>query len=134
MRSGNNALHITSTRFYETAMDRLLAKADHVLAVHGRKDRAQVKGNELHDPYRIYLGGQNTELLEKIKTHLNENGFQTLSQGHPFPASDPNNLCNRGPTKQGAQIELPWSLRQSLMNDPDQLTTLARSLHNAVGP
>ncbi|MGH1454679.1 MAG: poly-gamma-glutamate hydrolase family protein [Paracoccaceae bacterium] len=37
MRSGNNALHITSTRFYETAMDRLLAKADHVLAVHGSK-------------------------------------------------------------------------------------------------
>ncbi|MGH1454678.1 MAG: poly-gamma-glutamate hydrolase family protein [Paracoccaceae bacterium] len=73
-------------------------------------------------------------MRKNIETHLNENGFRTLSHGHLFPASDPNNLCNRGPTKQGAQIELPSSLRISLMKDPDLLTTLAQSLHNAIGP
>ncbi len=32
--------------------------------------------------------------------------------GHAYPAIHPDNICNRGATRMGAQLELPHSLRR----------------------
>lgn len=112
----NKRLHITSHNFDEPSALSLLAKCQTVLGIHGRKDAARVNGKSLCDKESIYLGGLDKEFIEKIKNALTREGFNTLDSGHEFLAERPNNVCNRGQSSKGAQLELPKSLRERLLD------------------
>lgn len=101
--TGNEALHITSSRFDEPSCLDVLSSCDLVVAVHGCKGEVE----------RVLLGGLHRPMMREVSDSLQNHGIQVESSGHPFPATDPRNICNRGRTRQGVQLELSWALRRS---------------------
>ena len=95
-------LHITSHRFDEPRCVELLEDAEIVLAIHG------CRGGENF----ICMGGADTELRSRMSTALQSVGYDVRDDGHAYPGDDPNNICNRGRTRKGIQLELSSELRQ----------------------
>lgn len=107
-RSGNGELHITSTNFDEPTAQHLLERAETVIAVHGRKDGGDIA--------TIWLGGRATALRNAISESLRTSGFQTAT-AQELPGLESSNICNRGRSTAGVQLELPRSLRHRLIDD-----------------
>ena len=97
------ALHLTSHRFDEPECLQLLASCRHVVAIHG------CDGSDT----TALLGGLDLVLRDRIAAALSEASVSVSTEGHRFPASHPDNICNRGATARGVQLELPHSLRRS---------------------
>jgi phage replication-related protein YjqB (UPF0714/DUF867 family) len=105
--SGNADLHITSTRFDEPLCLTLFAHCAIVLTIHG-EDRAQ-------DGEGVFVGGRDTALGEDLTGALREAGFD--ARKHPDPdlqGQEPTNLCNRGTSGAGVQLELSKAMRTTL--------------------
>lgn len=103
--TGDNfdCLHLASHRFDEPRALDLIASCDTVVAVHGYA----ASGPD------VLLGGLNEGLKREIAQALAENGFSCLTDGHRFPGRDPRNICNRGRSGEGVQIELSEQLRKT---------------------
>ncbi len=99
--SGNKSLHIKSHRFDEQLCLFLLAKSRRVITIHGCKGRNQA----------IYLGGLDYELKAVLASGLKAAGYSAKTRFHKFPATHPRNICNRGITGRGVQLELSHGLR-----------------------
>lgn len=97
------ALHLTSHLFDEPECIELIGRCLHVVAIHG------CEGN---DP-RILLGGLDQSLKTQLAKAFGSANLTTEVDGHNFPATEPNNICNRGLRRQGVQIELSAALRGS---------------------
>jgi phage replication-related protein YjqB (UPF0714/DUF867 family) len=107
--SGNTDLHITSTRFDEPLCLALIRGSDIVLTIHGEDSDA--------DGEPVFLGGRNTELGQRLNDALTPNGFDV--RRHPNPdlqGLERRNLCNRGKSRSGVQLELSRSLRESMFS------------------
>jgi phage replication-related protein YjqB (UPF0714/DUF867 family) len=100
---GNAVLHITSSRFDEPSCLDMLSTCDLVVTIHGCKGDAE----------RVLLGGLHHPMKRDISDSLQKHGIHVESSGHAFPATDPRNICNRGRTRQGVQLELSSALRRS---------------------
>lgn len=98
---GNNfaELHITSTHFDEPQALQIVSQCNTAVAIHGRRDDG--------DPETIWLGGLHREMVARIENQLKSRGLRTSSDGHCFPATDARNICNRGRSGRGTQIEVP---------------------------
>ena len=103
LRSSGNyrALHLTSHRFDEPECLALIANCTVVLALHGCGGQ---------DP-RVLLGGRDTALRDRLARAMADAGLDAAVDGHRFPAMQPTNICNRGATGRGVQIELTNPLR-----------------------
>ena len=102
-RNGNSALHVTSTHFDEPRLLTMLAQAEHVLAVHGASSGRSV----------VYVGGLDEPGAERMRSALGLAGF--TAEPHAILAGrDPCNICNRGRTHAGVQIEIAMGLRRQL--------------------
>ena len=97
------ALHLTSHRFDEPECLRLLAACRFVVAIHGCDGRDQ----------RVLLGGRDVALKERLVAALAGERLVALGDGHRFPALHPDNVCNRGATGSGVQLEITHPLRRS---------------------
>lgn len=97
-------LHLTSHKFDEPRCLHLISRCQHVIAFHGCNG----------DVPQIFLGGLDYDLKQKISDALTEVGINASLSGHPFQAKDPNNICNRGESKAGVQIEMTKAFRQSV--------------------
>ncbi|MGO7387483.1 poly-gamma-glutamate hydrolase family protein [Rhizobium ruizarguesonis] len=124
MATDNRDLHVTSHRFFEKRGDALLAHCEFALGIHGRADR--------HDSNTLYLGGRDAELVELLRSHLLTAGFGAITCGHPFPAQERTNICNRCTSGGGAQIELPLTLRLRLLNDSAEMNCLVGAIRGAL--
>jgi phage replication-related protein YjqB (UPF0714/DUF867 family) len=117
-------LHITSHKFDEPSCLRLVADSDVVLAVHGRQDKA--------DRSAVCIGGLDEGLKEAVARQLLRAGFSSRLHGHGYPAQHPTNICNRGQSRRGVQLELPRSLRDRLAADPDRLGQFSVAVRAAL--
>lgn len=97
------ALHLTSHYFDEPSCLNMLASCDDVVTIHG----CSVKGEV------VLIGGRDNPLANELLASISETGVKCEIDGHQFPASNPNNICNRGRRKVGVQLELSRDLRQS---------------------
>ncbi|WP_169713814.1 poly-gamma-glutamate hydrolase family protein [Paludifilum halophilum] len=105
---GENAdLHITSTRFDEPQALHLVSKAVRVVSVHG------VSGTE----GTCYMGGRDRYLKNRIREKLHKAGFDTREAPDEIGGDDPENICNRGMTGRGVQLELDRALRDSFFEE-----------------
>jgi phage replication-related protein YjqB (UPF0714/DUF867 family) len=111
------ALHLTSHRFDEPRCLELLSKCDHVVAIHGCGG----------DDQRVLLGGLDGRLRLAIREAMHGIGVDVQSEDHPFPATDPKNICNRGRRGIGVQVELTIGLR--LHGPRDAVCKANRSVH-----
>lgn len=107
MPGGNPVLHLPSTSFDEPRALALLAGHDTVIAVHGCRGWGQVAS----------LGGLDEALKEEVALALERRGVEVRRQGHPWPGRHPQNICNRGRSGRGVQLELTWELRYGAGRD-----------------
>jgi phage replication-related protein YjqB (UPF0714/DUF867 family) len=99
----HEALHLTSQCFDEPSCLKMLACSDYVVTIHG----CNVKGEV------VLIGGLDNALGKELQKSLTDAGVKCQSSGHAFPGTHPDNICNRGRQKIGAQLELSLELRQS---------------------
>jgi phage replication-related protein YjqB (UPF0714/DUF867 family) len=110
-RNGNEILHITSTRFDEPNCLRIIAQADIVLAVHGCENPAEI----------VFVGGQDLALAELMIKALEDAGFQPRGDAEPAIAGCHSaNICNRGSSGRGCQIEISGGLRATMFDGLDR--------------
>jgi len=105
LKEKNNAcLHITSHHFDEPNATRILSKSEVVVAIHACTGTAG----------RVHIGGLDKELANLIARELEDRGV-SASNDHPrFQGSNPDNICNRGATGIGVQLEVTRDLRDDL--------------------
>jgi phage replication-related protein YjqB (UPF0714/DUF867 family) len=103
--TGDNfdCLHLASHWFDEPRGLELISGCDTVVAVHGYV----APGPD------VLLGGLNEKLKWQMAQALAAAGVSFLTDGHRFPGRDPRNVCNRGRTGEGVQLELSDGLRKS---------------------
>jgi phage replication-related protein YjqB (UPF0714/DUF867 family) len=103
-KDNNGSLHITSHRFDEPSAIRLLFNSDVVVAIHACTGNASL----------VHIGGLDKALTEVIADALEAGGIK-VSKAHPrFRGVNPDNICNRGRTKMGVQLEVTRDLRDDL--------------------
>ena len=103
---GNFEMHITSRNFDEPIGVSIVKNSNTIVSLHG------CNGNEK----AVYIGGIDTELIEKIKKALDDAGF-LVKKNPRFPGTSPLNICNRSRLGKGVQLELSAPLRRSMFRD-----------------
>ena len=96
-------LHLASQWFDEPRALDLISGCDTVVAVHGYA----ASGPD------VLLGGLNERLKVEIAQALTDIGFSCSIEGHRFPGRHPRNICNRGRSGEGVQLELSERLRKA---------------------
>lgn len=107
---GNDHLHITSTHFDEPVLSSMLVSADTVFAVHGCKSRRKI----------IFVGGLDTGWGDRFIDVFRQTGFESERGNFHISGTSPRNLCNRGKSRKGVQVELPEGLRKDLFDGLDR--------------
>ena len=104
-KTGDNfeRLHLASQWFDEPRALDLISGCDTVVAVHGYA----APGPD------VLLGGLNERLKAEIAQALTDIGFSCSIEGHRFPGRHPRNICNRGRSGEGVQLELSERLRKA---------------------
>jgi phage replication-related protein YjqB (UPF0714/DUF867 family) len=97
----NGRLHITSHRFDEPDCVALVAGHEWVVAIHGCNEPGET----------VYIGGLDAELIDDLAAAIAEAGISVATTGHDYPGTNPDNICNRGASAQGAQFELTPDFR-----------------------
>lgn len=77
------------------------------------------------------MGGRATTLRDAIGAYLRDAGFDA-EPNKRLPGSDPMNICNRTLAGEGAQLELPRSLRRRLASEADLLKAFCEAVQNAL--
>jgi phage replication-related protein YjqB (UPF0714/DUF867 family) len=105
--SRNRTLHLTANRFDEPRGRAAAEAADTVIAIHGcRGDQAVV-----------YIGGRDFALRRRIRDALVQAGFFARESARPgLRGLHPDNICNRGLSGRGIQLELSGELRRELFD------------------
>lgn len=102
---GNAALHMASTSFDEPIALRLVRKSQIVLALHGCEGLEEM----------VYLGGRDEDFKAWIKEKLEQRGFAVEEEPKPaWQGRHSLNICNRGQTGRGVQLELTRGLRKKM--------------------
>ncbi|MEW6674368.1 MAG: poly-gamma-glutamate hydrolase family protein [Thermodesulfobacteriota bacterium] len=114
----NGRLHITSHRFDEPAALKLISASDIVVAVHACTGTAGL----------VYLGGLDTPLKKAIATDLKNRGIGVSIRNSRFKGANPDNICNRGRTCQGVQLEITRDLR----DDPIKKAMIAEAVRASL--
>jgi phage replication-related protein YjqB (UPF0714/DUF867 family) len=101
-KAANGILHITSARFDEPQGVALVAASPVVIALHGE---------DSGDPV-VFLGGLDQDLGARIQAYLKGEGFIVGTHDNPnLQGHDKSNICNRGQSGRGVQLELSHGLR-----------------------
>jgi phage replication-related protein YjqB (UPF0714/DUF867 family) len=101
---GNQRLHITSSRFDEPLCLELLRSADCAVAIHGCAGKTA----------SIHVGGLDQKLSAEILAGLARAGFPAQADGSRHAGNHPDNICNRGLSGAGAQLEISEGMRKTL--------------------
>jgi len=109
-QDGNDALHITSTRFDEPVGRSMAANAETVLAVHGCGDKKD----------RLYLGGLDEEWISHFMSAFQKAGFPAERGFGHISGKNPRNICNLGRKRKGVQFELSEGLRRKMFRGLDR--------------
>ena len=99
----NQQLHIASTCFDDPDCLALIRSSAVVLAIHGCQGGSPC----------VSIGGLDHELGSKLLTGFDHAGFKALPDESQHAGCDPRNICNRGASGRGVQLELSEGLRRS---------------------
>jgi phage replication-related protein YjqB (UPF0714/DUF867 family) len=114
--SGNKDLHITSTRFDEPICLTTIRESDVVVTIHGEHSEADGEG--------VFVGGLNEDLGGDLGKELTKKGFEVRKHPNPqLQGTERKNLCNRGKSHSGVQLEISRSVRNEMF---ESLTRVGR--------
>lgn len=118
----NRILHITSTNFDEPEALAIAGAAQLVVTIHGQS------GTERF----VDVGGLASELCSTAVSCLTAAGFCASTQSNPkLQGLDKRNICNRGQSRMGLQIEISRGLRDVFLEDELQLLVFAKAIRFA---
>jgi hypothetical protein len=120
MPSGNSDLHITSTPIDYPDLLAMAPGARRWLSFHGMADRTPGVAE-------VAVGGLDAQLAAAVTTALTNAGFSCAAPPSEIAGTDPNNICSKGLTRAGVQLELSNSLRASFFPNGD----LSRSMRES---
>lgn len=95
-----------------------------MIAIHGRRDA--------DDAEVVWLGGRDTILRQAVAGALLQHGFAARVETDALAGAHRDNICNRGATGAGVQLELPRTLRDRLRNDEILLRDFASAVRSAL--
>jgi phage replication-related protein YjqB (UPF0714/DUF867 family) len=101
---GNSVLHITSTKFNEPMCLTVLTHTPIVITIHGE---------DTEDAAIVFLGGLDENLGGCIRTALIGDGFD-VREDPILQGRDELNICKRGTSGAGVQLELSHGLRSTM--------------------
>ena len=117
-KENNGRLHITSHNFDEPIALDLVSRSRTVVAVHA------CTGDQKY----VFLGGLNRVLKAIIAEKLESRGIHAMCGHGRFRGSNPENICNRGLTGKGVQLEVTRGLR----DDGAQRDAIAQAVRSAL--
>lgn len=117
-------LHLRSSSFDEPRALEMVAQAENVIAVHGQRDR---------DREFVLPGGLATSLRDDIWRSLASEGFTITEPPPRLSGTHPLNICNRGVTSSGVQLELSFRLRKKLVMDQERLRAFGTAVRSCLG-
>jgi phage replication-related protein YjqB (UPF0714/DUF867 family) len=120
---GNGVLHIESHLFDEPRALGAVEKADIIITVHGQIDRKEEF---------VMVGGLDDGFRLEIQRQLEVAGFRTRPPSEGLMGTDPVNICNRGRSRRGVQLEISRRVRDGLRTNQDQLQVFATAVRKAV--
>jgi phage replication-related protein YjqB (UPF0714/DUF867 family) len=123
LKADSSVLHIESQLFDEPRALEAVQKADAVITIHGQID--QKEGF-------VMVGGLNDRLRSEIRQRLEASGFQTRHPAEGLMGTDPTNICNRGKSRRGVQLEISRKVRDLLRADKGQLQLFANAVRQAI--
>jgi len=107
-KAGNGVLHITSNHFDEPLAMGLIKEALWVLTIHGCRDLEPV----------VWVGGRDMAHGEMVIEALQGIGIPSRRCDEPgLRGLQPGNICNRGRSSAGVQLEISRGLREMLFSD-----------------
>ena len=103
-KSGRNQdLHITSIHFDEPQCLDIVSGSTTVIAIHGCRGAHE----------NVYIGGLDKAVKDRLSRHLRAAGFNVKTHRKiSLQGVDSSNICNRGRTWKGVQLELATGLRR----------------------
>jgi phage replication-related protein YjqB (UPF0714/DUF867 family) len=111
------SLHITSHIFDEPTCINAVKAHDTVVTIHGCNDAEEI----------VFLGGLDKRLIDIIADSIRSLGVEVRTVAHRFPGKHRNNVCNRGRSGMGVQIELSEPLRR-----PENRFAIATSIRTCL--
>ena len=120
---GNAVLHIESHFFDEPRALAAVEKADIIVTVHGQVDREEEF---------VMVGGLDNGLRLEIQRQLESGGFQTRPPPEGLTGTDPMNICNRGRSRRGVQLEISRKMREGLRTKQGRLRTFADAVRKGI--
>ena len=110
-KTGNKILHINSSRYDEPIGLKTSKNAFIVISIHGCGDKEE----------KVFIGGKNQELKQKIMHALRSAGFRAVICEAPrLRGISPENICNRCKSGKGVQLEISRGLRESMFDNLDR--------------
>lgn len=107
-KGGNETLHLTSHRFDEPLALQAVSSAEWVVAIHGERSA---------DREFVMVGGLWQLFRERMVEALEGAGISVVTPREGLGGVNPRNICNRGRTGFGGQMELSERLRHALRHD-----------------
>jgi len=101
-------LHIASHRYVEPRALSVVADAPAVVTVHGHRSTTESF---------MMLGGLNRSAVARLMKSFSQMGIATQPCTAGLAGSESGNICNRGATGAGVQLELSMKLRQDLITN-----------------
>jgi len=120
---GNGALHIGSHLFDEPRALEAVRAVEIVVTVHGHANR---------DDGFVMVGGLDATLKTRIEGELTRAEFQIREATEGLKATDPANICNRGRSGKGVQLEISRKLRDSCRAYRDCLREFADAVRRGI--
>lgn len=120
---GGSQLHITSSYFDEPQALEMVHSADIVITIHGQQDTE-------HE--FVMVGGLCAGLVSKILEHLREVDIATRLFEQRMHPDDPDNICNRGLSGEGVEIEISRKLREALQDDEGLYRLFIQAIRKAI--
>ena len=102
LKDGDNRdLHLTSHKFDHPRALALVSNAGVVVSVHGCSVKKPI----------VYLGGLDTALIKLISGQLTERRITNECSSPRLKGTHPHNICNRGRSNRGVQLEISRGVR-----------------------
>jgi phage replication-related protein YjqB (UPF0714/DUF867 family) len=122
-KEGNRCLHLTSHRFDEKRALEIIKYCEKVITVHGLGGGAE----------SLQVGGRDEKLRTRINDALHTAGFesQVVTKGN-YAGMDCRNICNRGSTNAGVQLEIAMGLRLALKSNDNRYARFVNALRSAL--
>ena len=119
----SHSQHITSHLFDEPLALEAVVKAEVILAIHGEKSA---------DNQFLMIGGLDSDLCFELNSLLVQADFPVREVRRDLQGRSATNICNRSRRGMGAQLELSYALRKSLMEDLERKTVFVQVIRTAL--